>query len=207
MSLCTGIGGLDIALDLAVGARTVVYVEREAFCAAALVAGMESKALGQAPIWDNLAAFDGRPWRGKVDIIAAGWPCQPFSVAGQRKGRSDERWIWPDIARILREVRPGLVFLENVPGLLASSGGFGQVLGDLAEAGFDAEWCVLGADDVGASHQRKRVFILAYRPEFMSWQSGTRDGRESIGRGSKELADSPRQRHDRSRDCREGGRR
>jgi DNA (cytosine-5)-methyltransferase 1 len=161
LSLCSGIGGIELGLKLAVpSARTVCYVEREAFAAACLVARMEEGFLDQAPIWNNLRTFDGEPWRGLVDCVTSGFPCQPHSLAGKRKGREDERWIWPDIAWILREVRPGFVFLENVPGLLTS--GFGEVLRDLAGLGLDAEWGVFSAAGVGAPHIRKRLFILAY---------------------------------------------
>ncbi len=159
LSLCAGIGGLDLGLRLACGARTVCYVEREAYACAVLVARMEEGALDAAPIWFDLLTFDGRPWAGAVDIVAAGFPCQPFSVAGAQLGVEDERWIWPDIARIVREVRPRYVFLENVPPLVKH--GLGIVLADLAALGFDAEWGVFAASEVGAPHQRERIFILA----------------------------------------------
>jgi DNA (cytosine-5)-methyltransferase 1 len=116
------------------------------------------------PIWDDVRTFDGRPWRGLVDVITAGFPCQPFSVAGQRRGSNDERNLWPETIRVIRAVRPRYAFLENVPGLLTWNGGryFGRIFGDLAESGFDAEWTVLGASDIGAPHYRKRLWILAY---------------------------------------------
>jgi len=139
----------------------VGYVEREAFAAATLVARMEDEAMDRAPVWDDLATFDGRPWRGRVDLVSAGFPCQPWSVAGKRAGTDDDRWLWPHIARVLRDVQPRLIFLENVPGLLA--GGIEPVLGDLAVLGFDAEWGVFSAEEAGAPHRRERVFILAYR--------------------------------------------
>lgn len=174
MALCAGIGGLEIGLGLAVpGYRTVCYVEREAYNAAVIVAGMETEALDLGPIWDDVTTFDGRPWRGTVDIITAGFPCQPFSYAGKRKGTEDERWIWPDIARIIRQVGPGIVFLENVPGLLGA--GLGPVLGDLAQMGYDAVWGCFTAAEVGASHKRERVFILA---------NGHSPGRQQISRGA-----------------------
>jgi len=162
LSLCSGIGGLELGLRLAgVPARVVAYLEREAFACACLDAAIEAGALDDAPIWPDLTTLPGRQFAGKVDIITAGFPCQPWSCAGQRKGTDDERWIWPDIARIIREVGPRFVFLENVPGLLAA--GLGHVLGDLAESGFDAEWDVFSAGAVGAGHKRQRLFILAYR--------------------------------------------
>lgn len=166
LSLCSGIGGLELGIRLAVpGARCVGYVERDAFAAACLVARMEDAALDPAPVADDLESFDGRPWRGAVDCIAAGFPCQPFSTAGSRRGSDDERHVWPELTRIVREVGPSHVFLENVRGLLTVSGGrvFGAILGDLADLGLDAEWCVLGADAAGAPHRRERVFLLATR--------------------------------------------
>ncbi len=118
LALCAGVGGLELGLALAnPGYRSVGYVERESYATAILVARMGEQALDPAPVWDDLTTFDGRPWRGKVDLISAGFPCQPFSAAGKQKGTDDERWLWPDIARIIREVQPGYVFLENVPGL------------------------------------------------------------------------------------------
>lgn len=166
-SLCAGIGGLDLGIGLAApGARSVVYVERDSFPASVLLARMEAADLEPAPIWcGDLAGVDWRAWRGQVDILAAGFPCQPHSVAGKRKGTEDERWIWRDIVDAIDGCGAPIVFLENVPGLLTSSGGasFGGVLADLAALGFDAEWLVLAARAVGASHKRDRIFILGRR--------------------------------------------
>lgn len=90
LSLCSGAGGLDLGLAIACpGYRAVGYVERETYAAAILVARMEDATLDPAPVWDDLATFDGRPWRGAVDVVTAGYPCQPFSVAGKRKGSDD----------------------------------------------------------------------------------------------------------------------
>ncbi len=162
LALCAGVGGLELGLKLAIPEyRCVGYVEREAFAASILVARMEDKTLDQAPIWDCLESFEGSNFADRVDVISAGFPCQPWSSAGKRKGKDDDRWIWPAINRIICEVGPSIVFLENVPGLLI--GGLGDVLGDLAQAGFDAEWGCYTATEVGASHKRERVFILAYR--------------------------------------------
>lgn len=165
LALCAGIGGIELGLRLVFGGsfRTVGFVERDSFAAATLVARMETAQLDQAPIWDDLTTFDGEPWRGAVDIVTAGFPCQPFSAAGSKRRTSDDRWLWPEIVRVVRQVRPGILFLENVPGLLTA--GFGEVLGPLAELGFDAEWQVLSAAAVGAPHLRKRVFVFVADPE------------------------------------------
>ena len=165
LALCAGIGGLELGLSLAIGGyKTVCYVEREAYAAATLVARMEDEALDRAPIWDDLTTFDGRPWRGVVDIVTAGFPCQPFSNAGKRRGTTDERWLWDDIARILGEVRPRYVFLENVRGILAPSqhDALAAVLGTLAKLGYAAEWDLFSAAEVGAPHRRERFFLLGH---------------------------------------------
>jgi len=163
LSLCSGFGGLELGLDLIRSQtfRTVCYVEREAFAAANLGDKMEAGLLAEAPIWSDLRTFDSDRWRGLVDIVTAGFPCQPFSAAGKKKGMSDERWIWPDIARIIRDVQPRFVILENVPQIV-TRGGLAVVLGDLAEIGFDAEWDLFSAEAVGASHKRQRIFVVAW---------------------------------------------
>ena len=159
LALCAGVGGLELGIGLAEpGYRTVCYVEREAYAAATLVARMADGCLAPAPVWDDLATFDGRPWRGKVQVVTAGFPCQPFSAAGKRQGIRDERWLWPLIERILREVQPQVVFLENVPQIRNQA--LAIVLGSLAALGLDAEWDVFSAAASGASHRRRRVFML-----------------------------------------------
>lgn len=169
--------GLDLVLGYD-GFRTVCYVERDAYAAATIVARMADQTLGEAPIWDDVFSFDPRPWRGKVDLVSAGFPCQPFSQAGKRRAESDERHLFPRIAEIIREVGPRIVFLENVRGLLTASGGrvFGNVLGTLADLGFSTEYLCLKASDVGASHRRERVFILAHAAnERHQWTGHTRE--------------------------------
>lgn len=191
LSLCSGVGMLDEGVCLAVpGARTVCYVERESGAAALLLARMGDKALEPAPVWcGNLEDLDVGPWALAVDCLTAGFPCQPHSQAGARKSTEDERWIWPAIADIIRrilaardaagEVRPFYVFLENVRGLLTSGdgGALAQVLADLALMGFDAEWGLLSAASVGATHQRERIFILGCRSLDSSSERGCLDGR------------------------------
>ena len=162
LALCAGIGGLELGLRAAFpGLRVVGVVERDPFAASVLVARMEEAALDPAPIFDDLRSFDGRPWRGVVDLVAAGYPCQPFSVAGKRRGEHDERHLWPEVARIVSEVEPSIVCLENVAGHVRL--GLDAVLGDLAALGFHAEWGVVAASDAGAPHRRERLFVLAYR--------------------------------------------
>lgn len=177
IELCAGAGMLGVGLHAAIpGLRTVCYVEREAYAAATLVARMEDAALDRAPVWDDLRTFDGRPWHGVVDLVSAGFPCQPHSVAGLQLGAADDRWLFDDILRIIVECGAPVAFFENVPGLLSSNRGsdFRRVLESLAEIGFDAQWDIFGAGAVGASHRRERVFILAYAENLR--------GREFVGR-------------------------
>lgn len=171
LSLCSGIGGLELGIRIATGDgyRCIGYCEQESFAASRLLVRMEETSLDQASIEDDIESLDGKIYSRKVDIVSAGFPCQPWSSAGKQKKTDDERWLWPGIARILREVGPKIVFLENVPGLL--DGGIGPVLGDMAEIGLHAEWDVFSACEVGAPHPRERLFILAYS-SGVRWDAG-----------------------------------
>ena len=167
ISLYTGSGMLDegfrqglVSLGLS-APKPVCYVERDFEAGALLVDKILSGKLDEAPIWTDSNTFDCKPFIGKVDAVIGGFPCQPWSVAGSRKGEEDERWLWDHIKRITVEVRPRFLFLENVPGLLVG-GGLHTILGDFAEIGYDAEWISLPAAEVGASHKRERIFILAH---------------------------------------------
>ena len=166
LSLFSGAGG-GILGSVLLGWRTVCAVEYEPYAIAVLVQRQNDGVLPPFPIWDDVRTFDGRPWRGIVDVVSGGFPCQPFSAAGKQNADADERNLWPETIRIISEVRPHFAFLENVSALLSVDGAdgrkyFGRILGDLAEIGYDAEWTVLGADDCGAPHRRKRVWILAH---------------------------------------------
>jgi DNA (cytosine-5)-methyltransferase 1 len=162
LSLFTGAGGGVLASKL-LGWEKVGYVEKEDYCRDVLRARIAGGILDDAPVLEDVRDIDGNDWQGKVDIVSAGFPCQPFSLAGQRKGAADDRNMWPDTVRIIRQIRPRFAFLENVPGLLSGSHGyFGTVLGDLAESGYDAVWDCIQASAVGAPHRRNRLWILAY---------------------------------------------
>jgi len=165
LSLCAGAGGIDLGLTIACpGYRTVCYVEREAYAAATLVARMEDATLDKAPLWDDITTFDGRPWRGTLDILTGGYPCQPFSVAGKRKGAEDPRHLWPHFARIIAECHPERVFLENVANHLNI--GYREVRSELEELGYRVTEGLFTAAEVGAPHKRQRLFILARRNEL-----------------------------------------
>ena len=163
LSLYSGGGGLDIGVAVGLGrpSKTVCYIERDFAAISVLENSMREGLLDEAPVFTDSNTFDGRPFHKKVDWIIGGFPCQPFSVAGHMRTDQDERWLWEDIWRIICEVRPRNIFLENVSGVLVREG-IGRILGDLSTIGFNAEWTTFKASDTGATHQRKRVFILAY---------------------------------------------
>ena len=152
-SLCTGYGGLDAAIEEVIGGEL------------AWVADIDEGACKilehRFPGVPNLGDITTAPWSAikPVDVFCAGFPCQPASNAGKRLGEDDERWIWPAVAGAVRDLRPGLVFLENVSALLVR--GFAGVIADLAKIGYVGSWCCIRASDAGAPHLRDRVFILA----------------------------------------------
>ena len=161
LSICTGAGGLDLGFRLAHrAARTICYVEREAFPIVNLVAAMESNLLDAAPVWDDLTTFDGGPWRGVVDWLIGGIPCQPHSVAGKKRGAADERNLWPDARRVIDECLPGAIFLENVPGIARYY--FDTIGPELRGLGYRTEEGLFSAAEVGAPHIRERFFVLGY---------------------------------------------
>ena len=165
LSLFSGAGGGLLAEKYLLNWRSIGYVEYNIYCQQVLAQRIKDGFLDEAPIFGDIDHFiksgASKKYAGYIDVLTAGFPCQPFSVAGKKKGQDDERNKWPQTLQCIRDVRPRSAVLENVPGLL-NSGYFGEILSSLAEAGFDARWCVLGADDVGAPHRRKRLWILAY---------------------------------------------
>ena len=182
LDLFAGIGGIALGLKRAGLTRTVCYVENEPYCVEVLKRHMCDGQLDDAPVWDDVRTFDGRPWRGYVDIITGGFPCQDLSVAGKRAGIEGSRsGLWFEMLRIIREVRPAIVLVENVPGLLIR--GADRVFGDLAESGYCAEWDCIPASAVGANHQRDRVFIVAYTASdgvVVEVANGTEGGRQDV---------------------------
>lgn len=152
-SLFAGIGGLDLGLERA-GMTVKWQVELDDYATQVL-----------EKHWPNVTRFRGVRECGAhnleaVDLICGGPPCQPVSYAGHGRGENDERWLWPEFCRIVRELQPQYALVENVPALV--SRGLGTILRDLAASGYDAEWQVLSARALGAPHLRRRVFILAY---------------------------------------------
>ena len=169
ISFCAGYGGIERGLDLAgINHRVIAYVEIEAFAIANLVAKMESGELDPAPIWSDLKTFPAHLFRDCVDIITGGYPCQPFSAAGKRGGEQDPRHLWPHIRRHIQSIRPAQCFFENVEGHISL--GLNSVISDMEEDGYSATWGLFSAAEVGAPHQRKRVFILANAIGNFLWE-------------------------------------
>lgn len=161
LSLFSGGGGGLLATQHFLNFQTVCYVEKAKHAQRELLARIRDGLLDDAPIWDDVRTFDGRPWRGIVDIITAGFPCQGYSFAGLKLGPEDARNEWPSTIRIIREVKPQFILLENVTALLTYTY-YGTILSDLAEAGYDARWEVVSAADVGAPHLRERLWVMAH---------------------------------------------
>ena len=187
LALFAGAGGGILGGHL-LGWRTVCAVEWDAYAASVLVQRQNDGCLPPFPIWDDVQTFDGRPWRGCVDVVSGGFPCQDISAAGKGAGIDGERsGMWKHMARIINEVRPREgVFIENSP-MLAVGRGLGTVLCDLAEMGYDARWGIVGAHHVAAPHKRDRIWIWAVAD---SNKSGLEGG---IGpRGSEEEGETSR---------------
>ena len=177
LHLFAGAGGGILAGQL-LGHRTVCAVEWEPYAQAVLVARQNDGTFPPFPIWDDVQTFDGNPWRGIVDIVAGGFPCQDISVAGNGAGLDGERsGMWHHMARIIGEVRPRYVLVENSPAL--TSRGLGRVLGDLAALGYDATWGVLGAHHAGGPHKRERIWILADSAKKRAHRMGAIKSHES----------------------------
>lgn len=194
-----GLGGI-LAHQWLIGLRTVCYVEINRYCQEILLSRIADGLVDAAPIWDDVKTFDARPWRGGVDIVTGGFPCQPFSLAGKSRGADDPRNCWPDTLRIIREAGPRFAFLENVPGIMSRQSGFyfqRQILPALAEGGFDVAWLHMRASDCGAPHLRNRLWILAHAAgepkRESSNQSDTIAARDKTwnesGNGRKHMAD------------------
>lgn len=190
LSLFTGAGGGVLGTKL-LGFNHIGYVEINEYCQRVIAQRIKDGILDEAPIFSDIRAFIDQgyasSYTGLVDIITAGFPCQPFSVAGKREGGGDDRNMWPETIEVIREIRPKIVLLENVPGLLtpvqrwairlipktkgwfrriaikiAFPSYFGRILRDMAACGFDARWRMLSAAEVGAPHKRDRLWIVAY---------------------------------------------
>jgi site-specific DNA-cytosine methylase len=160
LALFAGAGGGILGGHL-LGWRCVCAVEWEPYPAGVLIARQNEGILPPFPIWDDVRTFDGHPWRGLVDVVSGGFPCQDISIAGKGDGLDGERsGMWTHMARIIGEVQPRFAFVENSP--MLTSRGLDRVLADLSTMGYDAVWGTVSAADTGAPHRRERIWILAY---------------------------------------------
>jgi DNA (cytosine-5)-methyltransferase 1 len=159
LHLFAGAGG-GILGGMLLGHTCVCAVEIEHYRRKILIERQRDGILPHFPIWDEIKTFDGRPWKGIVETVCGGFPCQDISARGTGKGIAGEKsGLWSEMRRIIFEILPRYVFVENSPLLIKR--GLAIVLGDLASMGYDAKWCCLGASDIGGSHHRKRIWILA----------------------------------------------
>jgi DNA (cytosine-5)-methyltransferase 1 len=200
LALFAGAGGGILGGKL-LGWRTVCAVEWEPYPASVLLARQNDGILPPFPIWDDVQTFDGKPWQGVVDVVSGGFPCQDISAAGKGGGIDGERsGMWKEMARIIGEVRPQYAFIENSP--MLTTRGLERVLADLAGLGYDAEWGIISAADVGAKHLRKRIWIAAGQCELLSHSYNRVERREqqseSYGQAKCNLADI-NNRHGRSK--------
>lgn len=172
ISLFSGVGMLDRGVHAAIrtqgyDARTILYCESDEYARNVLSARMRDGSIEAAPIWDDVTTLHLDEFAGWIDAIVAGFPCQPFSLAGSRLGIEDERYLFGDIIRLAEEARIPLLFLENVPGLLTTRKDATAAIADVArlldKAGFDAVWDCVQAAEAGAPHKRERFFCIAWR--------------------------------------------
>jgi DNA (cytosine-5)-methyltransferase 1 len=189
LALFAGAGGGILGGTL-LGWRTVCAVEINTFCAQRLMQRQNEGHLPPFPIWDDVCTFDGSRWRGIIDVVSGGFPCQDISCAGNGVGIDGPKsGLWHEMARIIRDVRPRFALVENSP--MLTGRGLGRVLGDLAEVGYNARWGVFRASDVGAPHKRERLFIVAHAvghgcARGLAW--GTRATEPSHGNGLQNKA-------------------
>ena len=178
LHLFAGAGG-GILGGMLLGHTCVCAVEIEQYPRKVLLQRQRDGILPRFPIWDDICTFDGKPWRGRVDVVCGGFPCQDISAAGKGAGIEGERsGLWGEMARIIGEVRPSYVFVENSPLLVGR--GLARVLGDLAKMGFDATWGIVGADAAGLPHHRARLWLVADA-------NGIQRGKSQRGQGALRL--------------------
>jgi DNA (cytosine-5)-methyltransferase 1 len=172
LALFAGVGGLELGLKIILpDLKTVCHVEGEIYNAELIKRKIETGKLDPGLIFSDVKSFGevAHLFNRKVDWLSGGFPCQPFSNAGDRKGTNDERWVWDSIVKIISKARPNFLFFENVSNLINDRRAFDQICFTLSKIGFDIEWSALRASDVGANHQRNRLFIFGYRKEALKF--------------------------------------
>lgn len=212
LSLYTGAGGGVLASKL-LGWRTKGYVEYSEYPQRIIAQRIKDGIFDPAPIFSDIGAFIDQgyadAYKGMVDVITAGFPCQPFSLAGRRQAADDERNKWPETMETIRRVSPAFCFLENVRGLLSAhmdngtDGSvyyYGEILRDLSEGGYDARWCTLSAADVGANHIRERIWIVAVKRDVANADNSGLGSIQHDGRGEVQHQDEQEKPEVRSRE-------
>jgi DNA (cytosine-5)-methyltransferase 1 len=190
-SLFSGGGGFDLAAE-AVGWENVFHCEKDAFCQTVLKHYWPT-----ANSISDIKEFDGRPYRRKIDILTGGFPCQPFSTAGKRLGTADDRYLWPEMLRVIKQIKPRWIVGENVYGLVNWNEGmvFQQVLSDLEAEGYEVAPVILPAAGVNAPHQRYRVWIIGYNSKHTTQRKAEADpDTRRAGRVSARLSEQTSQR-------------
>ncbi|MCH7902899.1 DNA (cytosine-5-)-methyltransferase [archaeon] len=167
-NLFSGIGGMELAAEWC-GWQNVFQVEIDKFCQKVL-----AKNFPKTKRYGDIKEFDGTKYRGTIDVLSASPPCQPASVAGKRKGKSDDRWLWPEALRICKEIKPSFIIFENPPGILTLENGksFNEILLALESQGYKIEIFNIPVASKKAWHRRERIWILAYSGCRDTWQSG-----------------------------------
>jgi len=183
LALFAGAGGGILGGHL-LGWRTVCAVEIEDYPRRVLLQRQADGILPRFPIWDDVCTFDGKPWKGKVDVVSGGFPCQDISCAGKGEGLDGERsGLWGEMARIISEVGSKYVFVENSPVLTIR--GLGALLGDLADMGYNAKWGVLGARSCGGPVERKRIWIACTHKSYGKKRVGNLESESQILKGTR----------------------
>jgi len=187
LALFAGIGG-GILGGYLCGFKTVCAVEIDPFCREVLLRRQMDGCLPKFPIWDDIKTFDGRPWKGKIDIITGGFPCQDISIAGKQAGLLGSRSkLWFEMSRLIKEIQPQWVFIENSPNLRTR--GLATVLEDLTCMGYFTRWGVLGARNVGAPHRRNRMWLVAYANCDKLWEQQRGCSRKSRSKAAQSTID------------------
>ncbi len=186
LALFAGAGGGILGGKL-LGWRTVCAVERDAYAAQILAQRQNDGILRPFPIWSDVTTFDGKPWRGIAEVVSGGFPCQDISSAGKGAGIAGARsGLWKEFARIIGEVRPRFVFVEN--SAMLTTRGLGVVLADLSSLGFDARWGVISAANCGAPHKRERIWIVAHAKRSECWEEPHDGASRRVGGQFKHMA-------------------
>ena len=172
LDLFSGIGGFSLGLEAA-GMETVAFCEKDSFCRKVLAQHWPN-----VPIHEDIRDLDGQSYRGTVDVVCGGFPCQPFSVAGLRQVKDDDRHLWPEMLRVIRECQPRWVIGENVSGFIRMA--LDDVCADLEREGYEVRTFILPACAVDAHHRRDRVWIVAHSDELGLEEHGHREPTQPV---------------------------